>query len=415
MENEYGHCSKQFYYLCAANFNSMNMIDKKLVKDLFFRQRKVQKALRKTGAEGILLTVDVNLYYMTGLVFNGYYYLPADGDPLLFVRRPGGLSGDRLFSIRKPEQIPDIFASNGWKLPAHVLLETDEISCNEYMRLQNVFRFRKTDNATAFMRRMRMIKTSWETGQLRLSAARHAATYARIPECYRPGMTDLRFQAEIEYRMRLHGSIGIFRAFGPNMHIFMGSLLAGENAETPSPFDFALGGSGQTAFCPVGANGTLLKEGMAVSVDMAGNYTDYLTDMTRVYSIGTLPEMACRAHQVSLEIQHAVENVAKPGVACADLYHLACSMAEKAGLAGYFMGTKQQAGFVGHGIGLEINEPPVLAPRSKEILEPNITFALEPKFVIPQIGAVGIENSFLVTDTGLEKLTLFKEDIIPLA
>jgi Xaa-Pro aminopeptidase len=78
------------------------------------------------------------------------------------------------------------------------------------------------------------------------------------------------------------------------------------------------------------------------------------------------------------------------------------------------MGTRQQARFVGHGIGLEINEPPVLTPRSKEELQPNMMFALEPKFVIPGVGAVGVENSFLVTETGLEKITLFEEDIIPL-
>lgn len=390
------------------------MIDKKLVKDLFFRQQKVQKAIRKAGVAGLLLTTDVNIYYMTGLVFSGYYYLPADDEPVFFVKRPGGLSGERIYSIRKPEQITDIFASNGWTVPESVLLETDEISYNEYVRIQQVFQFKKVENATTFMRRVRMIKTPWEIGQLRLSADRHAATYSRIPDCYRPGMTDLRFQTEIEHQMRLHGSIGVFRTFGPGMNIFMGSLLAGENAETPSPFDFALGGGGQTAFCPIGANGTMLKEGVSVMVDMAGNYTDYLTDMTRVFSVGTLPELAYRAHQVALEIQDAVERAAKPGVACADLYNLSYAMVEKAGLTDYFMGTKQQAKFVGHGIGLEINEPPVLTPRSKEVLEPNVTFALEPKFVIPKVGAVGIENSFLVTKTGVDKLTTFREDIIPL-
>ncbi|MDR2679672.1 MAG: Xaa-Pro peptidase family protein [Tannerella sp.] len=390
------------------------MITNKLIKDLFFRQKRVQKAIRETGADGMLLTTDVNIYYMTGVVFNGYYYLPVDDEPLLFVKRPGGLSGERLFSIRKPEAIPDIFLSNGWQLPENVLLETDEVSYNEYMRLQNIFHFKKTDNATVFMRRIRMIKTPWEIEQLRISADRHAGTYARIPECYRPGMTDVRFQAEIEYRMRLNGSVGFFRAFGPNMNIFMGSVLAGENAATPSPHDFALGGGGQTAFCPIGANGTLLSEGMTVMVDMAGNYTEYLTDMTRVYSIGTIPELAYRAHRISQEIQDAIEVTAKPGVACADLYNMAYAIVEKAGLTDYFMGTKQQAKFAGHGIGLEINEPPVFTPRSGEMLEENMTFALEPKFVIPQTGAVGIENSFLVTDTGIEKLTVFKEDIIPL-
>lgn len=78
------------------------------------------------------------------------------------------------------------------------------------------------------------------------------------------------------------------------------------------------------------------------------------------------------------------------------------------------MGTKQQAKFVGHGIGIQINELPVLTPHSKERLEPNMVFALEPKYVIPGVGAVGIENSFLVTETGLEKITQFTEDIIQL-
>ena len=198
------------------------------------------------------------------------------------------------------------------------------------------------------------------------------------------------------------------------MDIHMGSILAGDNAEAPSPFDFALGGQGMDPSCPLGANGTILKEGTSVMVDMAGNYSAYLTDMTRVYAIGKLPELAYKAHQVSLAIQHEIENMARPGTPCADLYNLAFQMAEREGLADYFMGTKQQAKFVGHGIGLQINELPVLTPRSKELLEENMTFALEPKFVIPGTGAVGVENSYLVTNNAVEKLTLFEENIIQL-
>jgi Xaa-Pro aminopeptidase len=390
------------------------MIPGKLIKDLFIRQKRVQKALRAAGVDGILLTTDVNIYYMTGLVFNGYYYLSVEGDPAFFVRRPGGLSGERIFAIRKPEQIPDVFVANRWKMPEHVLLETDVISYNECLRLQDACGFRKIENASLFMRHLRMYKTPWEIEQLKLSGKRHADTYAQIPDCYRAGMTDLLFQAEIERRMRLSGSIGVFRTFGANMNIFMGSILAGKNAETPSPYDFALGGGGLTPFCPIGANGALLEKGMAIMVDMAGNYTDYLTDMTRVYSLGALPELAYRAHQTALDIQYEIEAIAKPDVECAELYNRAYAKVEKAGLTPYFMGTRQQAKFVGHGIGLEINEPPVLTPRSKETLETNMAFALEPKFVIPYVGAVGIENSFLVTETGVEKLTVFEEEMIPL-
>ena len=311
--------------------------------------------------------------------------------------------------------MPELFAAEGLPMPEKLLLEADELSYNDYTRLQAIFQPKETGNATTLMRRLREIKTPYEISQFRLSAERHAQTYAEIPSCFRPGMTDLELQYEVEKRMRQNGSLGLFRAFGPNMDIFMGSILAGENAETPSPFDFALGGGGMDASCPLGANGTRLKEGTAVMIDMAGNYTAYITDMTRVFAVGKLPELAYRAHQTALAIQHEIEQTARPGTPCAELYNLAMAFTEKAGLSAYFMGTKQQAKFVGHGIGLQINELPVLMPRSKELLEPNMVFALEPKYVIPGVGAVGIENSFLVTEKGLEKLTHFEEEIIQLS
>ena len=78
----------------------------------------------------------------------------------------------------------------------------------------------------------------------------------------------------------------------------------------------------------------------------------------------------------------------------------------------YFMGHHQKAGFVGHGLGIEINELPVIAPRSRDILEEGNVFALEPKFVIPEVGAVGIENTYAITDGRAKCLTLAPEQII---
>lgn len=390
------------------------MIQQELIGDFQLKWDRIQQAMKQINADGCLLTVDVNLYYTTGRIYSGYFYLPAEGAPWFFIKRPNGLSGNQVEYIRKPEQMPELFAAHGLKMPEKLLLEADELTYNDYVRLQNVFNPKETANATSLIRTLREIKTPWEISLFRISAKQHAKTYAEIPECFRPGMTDLEFQYEIEKRMRKNGSIGLFRAFGANMDIFMGSILAGENAETPSPFDFALGGGGIDASCPLGANGTLLKEGTAIMVDMAGNYTSYMTDMTRVFAVGRLTDLAYRAHETSRFIQSEIENVARPGTACAELYNIAEKIAGNEGLLPYFMGTKQQAKFVGHGIGIQINELPVLTPRSKEVLAPNMVFALEPKFVIPGVGAVGIENSFLVTENGIEKLTLFKEEIIHL-
>ena len=377
--------------------------------ELELKWRRIQQAMRQEEADGCLLTMNMNLYYVSGQVFNGYFYLPAEGRPYWFVKRLTIPETNQVHVIRKPEQIPDFFRDLNLAMPRKLLLEADELSYNEYIRLQHVFRAEATGNASALIRHIRMIKTPWEIEQMRISARKHEAVYREIPACYRPGMRDIELQIEIEKRMRVHGSLGYFRAFGSNMDIFMGSLLAGENAG-----DFALGGTGMHASGPLGANGTLLREGTTVMADMSGNYTAYQTDMTRVFSIGKLPDRAYRVHRVALEIQARMERTAKPGVPCAELYRDALAMAGQEGLEDCFMGTRFQAKFVGHGVGLEINELPVLTTRSKDILQPGMTFAFEPKFVLAGIGAVGIENTFLVTDSGVEKMTLLDENIIEL-
>ena len=382
--------------------------------ELELKWRRIQQAMRQEEADGCLLTMNMNLYYVSGQVFNGYFYLTAEGRPYWFVKRLTIPETNQVHVIRKPEQIPDFFRDLNLAMPRKLLLEADELSYNEYIRLQHVFRAEATGNASALIRHIRMIKTPWEIEQMRISARKHEAVYREIPACYRPGMRDIELQIEIEKRMRVHGSLGYFRAFGSNMDIFMGSLLAGENAGEPSPFDFALGGTGMHASGPLGANGTLLREGTTVMADMSGNYTAYQTDMTRVFSIGKLPDRAYRVHRVALEIQARMERTAKPGVPCAELYRDALAMAGQEGLEDCFMGTRFQAKFVGHGVGLEINELPVLTTRSKDILQPGMTFAFEPKFVLAGIGAVGIENTFLVTDSGVEKMTLLDENIIEL-
>jgi Xaa-Pro aminopeptidase len=175
-----------------------------------------------------------------------------------------------------------------------------------------------------------------------------------------------------------------------------------------------LGGAGPHPCLPIGANGSLIKPGQTVMVDMAGNFTAYMTDMTRVYSYGTLPSKAYEAHQVSIDMHYWLMANGKPGLSCAVIYNHSLEMADKAGLSAHFMGTVQQAKFVGHGVGIEINEWPVLTARSKDMLQTGMLIAYEPKFVLPETGAVGIENTYLITSNGIENVTVFEETIIPL-
>lgn len=377
------------------------------------RYAKVCGLLADSGIDMALIADNATIYYLTGRVFNGFVALYA-GCPektQYFVRRPVGLEGKNVHYIRKPEDIPALMSTE----IGTVGLELDVQPYSVCTRLAAVFEGKKVMNVSGAVRKARSVKTKHEQNLLQWSGIIHEIVYDNIPKLYREGMTDTEFQIEIERESRLRGCLGQFRISGASMELFMANILAGDNADNPTPYDFAMGGAGIDPSLPVGANDTVLQPGMSVMVDCNGNYTGYMTDMTRVFSIGKLSDLAYKAHDCSRAICRRIEEIARPGTEAKVLYEEAVRIAGEAGLADYFMGHRQKAGFVGHGIGIEINEAPVLAPRSRDVLEAGNVIAVEPKFVIPGTGAVGIENSYIITENEPMIITTAEEKIIDLA
>ncbi len=385
-----------------------------LREDSSNRYKKIQAAMMSQGIDICVICSAPNLYYTLGKVVNGYLMIFAQGEPMLFQRRPVIKDiENQQYLIRKPEDITAKLETLGRKIEGKVALEMDTLSVNEYMRLTKAFGLTETVNANALLRTVRTIKTDFEIELLRRSATLHTQLYEKIPSLYKKGMSDYDMEIALEYEARKLGSLGHFRIFGTSMEIFAGSVLAGDNALTPSPYDFAMGGSGMNESMPVGANNETLMVGQTLMIDIGGNFTGYMSDMTRVFAIEELKsDLAKKAHQTAIEIEEMVERDAKPGVLAKDLYDKAMAIVAQAGLQDYFMGYDQKAAFIGHGVGIEINEQPVLSARSRDVLEKGMTFALEPKFTIPEVGAVGVENTFLVTAEGVEKLTDMPNEIV---
>lgn len=380
--------------------------------ELEMRLSRVRAEMSASGLPAILISDLANIYYLTGRVFTGYIYIPAEGMPLYFIRRPVELTGDGVVYIRKPEQIAETLGLN---IPEAVGLELDLIPYTMAERLHHALGEAITIlDATPALRRARAVKTPLQQKMLRLSGQNQEYVYRLIPKLYQDGMTDIELQIEIERQLRLRGCLGQFRISGSSMELYMANILTGDNADSPTPYDFAMGGAGLDPSLPVGASGELIKEGRAVMVDANGNFTGYMTDMTRTFSVGELPEQAMRAHQCSIDICSAVSQAARPGAEAKELYKMAESMAAEAGLTTFFMGHRQKAGFIGHGVGIEINELPVIAPRSRDVMSEGNVIALEPKFVIPGVGAVGIENTYIVGAHSTECITCAPEQIISL-
>lgn len=370
------------------------------------RVGKVIEEMNADGADELIIADNANKYYLTGRVFAGWLTVSARGDVMAYVRRPVHLQGDNVTFVRKPEEIRVAGRSVG--------LELATLSASDYLRIIAMLDGRKVVNASAVMRRARAVKTPFEIEKIAESGRRQDKVYRTVPALYRPGMTDLDLQIEIEGALRRAGCLGQFRISGDSMELFMGNILVGDNADNPTPYDFAMGGAGVDPSLPVGADGTVIRPGNSVMVDANGNFNGYMTDMTRTFALGDIAIEAVRAHECSVAICARLAVLGVPGVKASALYDEAARMAAEAGFSDFFMGHRQHAGFVGHGVGIEINEAPVIAPRSKDILAEGNVIAIEPKFVIPGTGAVGIENTYVVENGGMRCLTLTPQEILQL-
>ncbi len=391
------------------------LLTKELESEFQLRTDKVREKMIEAGTDAILIGSSVNIFYMSGAVFRGYIYISTNTSPLFFLIPPSETEKmENIIPIRKPEQIAEKLSEQGISIPRKIGFEFADLSYSDIERLKGCFPASEATDASSIMRKARMVKTDHEIGKMREDGVRQAMVYSKIHRCYHEDMTDLEFQIEIERILRLEGCLGILRTAGSRMELNMGSVLNGDNADNPSPYDFSMGGRGVDPSLPVGADGLTMRPGTAVMVDMNGGFNGYQTDMTRCWMIGEVEQLAVKAHECSRAILRHLEKIGTPGTPVALLYNEAMEMAKQEGLHDYFMGHHHKVSFIGHGVGIELNEQPVVMAKSRDILAKDMTIALEPKFVIPHVGAVGVENTYRVGDEGLENLTSFKEELTQL-
>lgn len=392
--------------------NKYQFISSELRHEMELRLFKVVEQMKDSECQAILVSSNANIYYLSGRFFRGYIYINVEGKTYYFVIRPDVFATeDDVVAIRKPEQIPDMLAERGVAIPESVGLELDDLTVSDYSRLSKAMGVADGPNCSQMLRNARMVKTPYEIRLMKEDGGHQAAAYRRIPRLFKKDMTDLELQVEIERVLRLEGSLGMVRTSGNLMEINMGSVINGENADNPTPYDFAMGGAGQSDSLPVGADGEIMKSGTAVMIDMNGNFNGYQTDMTRTWRIGEVAELAQKAHDCSIAILRELERSALPGVEVCEMYRRAMEIVEGEGLSKYFMGHRQQVAFIGHGVGIQLNEQPPITPKNKVRLQENMTLAIEPKFVIPGVGAVGVENTYVVRPDGLENITIFPENL----
>jgi Xaa-Pro dipeptidase len=269
-------------------------------------------------------------------------------------------------------------------------------------------------DATPLIRRVRMKKSSYEVEIMREAARQVDTVYRHACTTIREGMTDLELAAELEYVARREGHLGHIRMRVFNGEMIFGHTFSGADGALPAYTDTPLGGAGLHPSFGQGCGRKAIKASEPIVVDFAGSCDGYLVDQTRIFAVGSLPEKLLTGHEDMLAVQECMKQLAVPGAVWGDIYDACLALAVDRGHADNFMGYRgSQVSFIGHGVGIEIDEYPFLARGFSDMrLEAGMVFAFEPKLVFPELGAVGIENTFYLSENGLEQLTFSRESIV---
>ena len=385
--------------------------------DIASRITRFQRALQASGADAALIVQKTDLFYFSATSQQGWLYIPAAGQPLLmifkdFSRAAAETVLERIESIASAKKIPATLAAYGYEPPSVLGLELDVLPVNLFFQYQQIFSDTSLVDISAGIRLIRAVKSDWEIERIKAAAACSDLVSAKVSELLDVGKTEIELAGELEAYARSLGHQGIVRMRLWGSEMFYGHLLSGADAATPSYLASPTGGSGASTCISQGAGFKEIAADEPVLVDYVFALHGYLSDHTRIFCIGSLPDDLLRAQDAMLEIQEMVKRQACPGVASGDIYDLMVNAAQDKGYGDWFMGVgERRIRFTGHGIGLELDEFPFIAQAQKLKLEANMVIALEPKVIIPGAGVVGIENTHVVTESGLKPLTMSPDSI----
>ena len=367
-----------------------------------------QQALRAAAIDCALLIEASDLVYLTGVMADAHLLVPADGDPILLVRRSlervqadSPLEDVRPF--RSLKELPPLLTDLGAR---RIGLELDVLPAARYLRYRDLLPDAELVDVSDVLAGVRAVKSTWELTMIGKAAEQVAAAFAAAPALVAEQPTDRAIQIELEHLMRRAGHQGPLRFRGLNGQMFYGAVLAGPDGAIAPWADTPLGGPGPSAAVGKGPGGWEIRDGDAVTVDLVGGWEGYLADATRTFFRGTPNPQLAEALAVCEAILAALEELMVPGTPAEQLYLRGLELATEAGFGDHWMGHGPgRVRFVGHGVGLEINERPFLAQGFSDPLAFGNVIAVEPKLVFPGLGAVGVENTYAVDRDGPIRLT----------
>ena len=385
-------------------------------EEVFHRIDRLKKSMALNRVDFCAILQNVDMFYFTGTVQKGILVVPLNRDPFFFVEKSVSRAALEtplaVTPIESDKDIKDIL------LDADIIkgtggMELDVVPVAVFERFKNIVDFQTFVNVGPLMRTLRQVKSPFEIDQIRRSGGIVRHVFAKAKDVIREGRTELDIDAELTAEGRKLGHQGLLRMRGFNLEMMTITVTNGYTGALPSPSDVPIGGLGVTPAMPIGSSTKIVEKGIPVLLDYGGGYNGYVTDETHVFVIGNMDEVFKKPYETARRIIEDAAVYGREGVDTVELFNRAAEMAKKAHLEVNFMGFGEgQVAFIGHGLGLEINELPVITPRHHTIMKEGMVFAFEPKFILPGKGSIGIEVDFIVRKDRLEPVTDVPLDIV---
>jgi len=379
----------------------------------------LQYRLQSAGIDGAVILQNADLYYFTGTLVQGFLFVPNEGKASFFIKKNYDRA-ERESPIEGKYKISGI--SHGCTIlekeigfrPGILGLELDVIPVNLYLLFKKIFPDCRIIDVSNQIKDCRKLKSDYEISLMREAARISKSAFDKIPSLIEEGMAEIELSALIEYLIRKSGHQGLIRTRTFNMEFYFGPVVSGTSANYPISFDGPVGAVGLYPAVTQNAGSKKISKGEPIMVDFVSGYNGYQVDMARVFAIESVPDKILTAQDFIInKLVPECENMIKPGTSGKDIYNKALQISDETGHSENFMGFKDnKVIFIGHGIGLELDEIPIISGKIDVVLEPGMTFAFEPKIFISGIGGAGVENTYLVTDNGFENLTDFTDNIV---
>jgi len=358
----------------------------------------LQEALRDQKFDAALLFYSRDIYYYTGTAQPSYLFVSPD-DYFLFVRSGMNFARREVFiepdRMKEERRLENVFQALSFRFPGKRLgTELDLMTFNNYRKWENIFTGCEFFDASPLILEQRKTKDLDELDRIREACTAVDAGHQALLEALVPGKTELELAAAVENAHRLAGHEGNCFMRVPDFFMSRGPLSSG-----PDLFDFSgvvlsVTGIGQSAAVPAGPSRRKVCAGDLVVVDIPTLVKGYHADQTRTYYLGTAPPEIRELYEGLKDIADHVISRIRPGMECREAFALAEARAEGNQLGDAFLSFPggRKSHMIGHGVGLECSEPPIVSRRESSRLGEDYVMAIEMHAAREGVGVVKLED-----------------------